>query len=278
MTNPNANPFAAFGLSGFGTPNALGENASANMFNSGVDFMRNFWSSATSSPQLQGMASFVTPTLNVEELDRRIKDLKSVESWLAANAAMLRATVQTLEVQRNTIAAIKSFGAAMSGEASETPATSNLPPGWPMNTPSAAPSERRAQTDESPSPKAPPKPAETADNAGTTDTTGTSSPPLGASAAANVGAAIASQAANASLQNAAAWWNLLQDQFAKVASQAMVEPKASDEEPGVETHAGGSVEVRGDVSPAEPPAPVPEAEQAAAKKRTPRAAKPKSNS
>ena len=76
----------------------------------GVDFMRNFWS------QTPNMVPGLTlPTVDLDDLDKRIKDLKAVESWLEMNHSLLRATIQTLEVQRNTVATIKAFGASFTG-------------------------------------------------------------------------------------------------------------------------------------------------------------------
>jgi PAB1-binding protein PBP1 len=57
------------------------------------------------------------PTLDIEELDKRIQDLKSVENWLQLNMNVLRSTIQGLEVQRATLEALKSFSAAMTPEA-----------------------------------------------------------------------------------------------------------------------------------------------------------------
>jgi hypothetical protein len=62
--------------------------------------------------------SMVTPTLDVDELDKRIANLRAVEQWLQMHGSMLRATIQGLEVQRNTIATLRGFGAAL-GEASQ---------------------------------------------------------------------------------------------------------------------------------------------------------------
>lgn len=71
-----------------------------------------------------GMSSFNSgmPTFDIEELDKRIKDLKSVESWLSLNLNILKSTIQTLEVQRATLLAIKSFGDAMTNPPSSTKA------------------------------------------------------------------------------------------------------------------------------------------------------------
>jgi hypothetical protein len=55
----------------------------------------------------------IAPTLDVEEIDKRIADLRAVEQWLNLNVNMLRTAIQSLEVQRNTIATLRSFGGAM---------------------------------------------------------------------------------------------------------------------------------------------------------------------
>ena len=90
---------------------------------------------ATRLPQT--LPSMIAPTLDVEELDKRIADLRAVEQWLNLNLSMLRTTVQSLEVQRNTIATLKSFGGAMlsAGPAQAAPpAMANWPyaAGQPM--------------------------------------------------------------------------------------------------------------------------------------------------
>src|SRR5882724_7062426 len=61
----------------------------------------------------QALPSMMLPTLDVNELDKRIADLRAVEQWLALNAGMLRASIQTLEVQRNTIATLKTLSGTM---------------------------------------------------------------------------------------------------------------------------------------------------------------------
>jgi hypothetical protein len=57
-----------------------------------------------------GMPSSLAPTMDIEELDKRIADLQAVEQWLIANQTMLRGTIQGLEVQRNTIATVQALG------------------------------------------------------------------------------------------------------------------------------------------------------------------------
>ena len=49
-----------------------------------LNFMRSMWGNMGFS--LPGM---VTPTFDVDELDKRIKDMKAVEGWLRMNLSML---------------------------------------------------------------------------------------------------------------------------------------------------------------------------------------------
>jgi hypothetical protein len=78
----------------------------------GFDFLQNLTKQATGSatqaiPQLPNLANWIAPTLNVEELDKRVQELKAVQFWLDQNAAALKATIQALEVQKMTLATLK---------------------------------------------------------------------------------------------------------------------------------------------------------------------------
>jgi hypothetical protein len=94
--------------------NPLSGGAAAAAMPAGFDFIKNLWGALPTA-----VPGFVVPTLDLEELDKRITDLKAVESWLAINANLLRATIQSLEVQRNTIATIQSFGGSLTGAADD---------------------------------------------------------------------------------------------------------------------------------------------------------------
>jgi hypothetical protein len=50
---------------------------------------------------------WVAPTLNPEELEKRIEELKAVHFWLEQNSRALGATIQALEVQKMTLATLK---------------------------------------------------------------------------------------------------------------------------------------------------------------------------
>jgi hypothetical protein len=82
--------------------NMLGEQSN---LNDPLGFMRHMWGQMGFN--LPGM---VTPTFDIEELDKRIKDMKAVEGWLRMNLSMLQMTIQGLEMQRSTVSAVKTMG------------------------------------------------------------------------------------------------------------------------------------------------------------------------
>ena len=70
-----------------------------------LEFLKSMWGSM--GFPLPGM---VTPTLDVGELDKRITDLRAVEGWLKMNLGMLQISIQGLEMQRATLAAMQAVG------------------------------------------------------------------------------------------------------------------------------------------------------------------------
>jgi hypothetical protein len=84
------------------------QNSGFGKFVPGFDFLQNLAKGATQTiPQMPNLANWVAPTLNVEELDKRIDELKAVHFWLEQNSRALGATVQALEVQKMTLATLK---------------------------------------------------------------------------------------------------------------------------------------------------------------------------
>ena len=74
----------------------------------GFDFLQNLAKGATNNiPQMPNLGNWVAPTLNVEELEKRIEELKAVHFWLEQNSRALGATIQALEVQKMTLATLK---------------------------------------------------------------------------------------------------------------------------------------------------------------------------
>ena len=164
-----------------------------------LDFVKNLWGSmSVSGMSIPGMAA---PTLSVDELDKKIADLKAVESWLNVNVAMLRGTIQALEVQRGTIATLKSMGAALSNAvkqpgANEKSVLAAAPYASAFFSQPAVEPVAKVEPKPEPKPEAAPAPA-----------------PEKAPAPASPAAA--------AMPNPAVWWNLLQDQFKQAVSTAM---------------------------------------------------------
>jgi hypothetical protein len=73
----------------------------------GFDFLQGLVKNAGSA--LPSIGQWVAPTLNPEELERRIEELRTVQFWLEQNARMLAATIQALEVQRMTLSTLKTM-------------------------------------------------------------------------------------------------------------------------------------------------------------------------
>lgn len=97
-----------------------------------LEFVRGMWSNMGFS--LPGM---VTPTLDVEELDKRITDMKAVEGWLKMNLNMLQMSIQGLEMQRAAIAAVKAMSQHTGGGEAQPEASANpfaaAAAMWPWN-------------------------------------------------------------------------------------------------------------------------------------------------
>jgi hypothetical protein len=93
-------------------------------FNQSLDMFKTMWGQGATAQAGQfpftadaskaaGGFGAAFPGMDVEELEKRIKDLKSVENWLNLNLNILKSTIQGLEVQHATMMALKSFGDAV---------------------------------------------------------------------------------------------------------------------------------------------------------------------
>jgi hypothetical protein len=116
----------------------------------GFDFLQSLTqpaqASAGSAPALGG---WVAPTLSVEDLDKRIAELKAVLFWLEQNGTALKATIQALEVQKMTLVALKGMNVslqdmaqAFSVKAPAAPSaasTASAPAQTPVEPPAAEP-------------------------------------------------------------------------------------------------------------------------------------------
>jgi hypothetical protein len=158
----------------------------------GVEMVKRAWSNFN-------VPSAMLPTVDLDELDKRIADLKAVEQWLNVNQSMLHNTIQGLEIQRGTLAAIRAFSeqagmpsqmAAMAKAASPAPKASPFSTdGWPMKPPPA-------QTE----PEAASKPAQAQETQKAPEAP--------------------AQSESAPGIDPGAWWSMLQNSFSQIAQAA----------------------------------------------------------
>jgi hypothetical protein len=84
------------------------QNFGFGKFVPGFDFLQNIAKGASQTlPQMPNLANWIAPTLNVEELEKRLEELRAVHFWLDQNSKALGATIQALEVQKMTLATLK---------------------------------------------------------------------------------------------------------------------------------------------------------------------------
>ena len=98
-----------------------------------LEFVRGMWNQMGFS-----LPGTVTPTLDVDELDKRIKDMRAVEGWLKMNLNMLQMSIQGLEMQRAALAAVKAMSeqAQQAGESTSEGASNPFAAAasmWPWN-------------------------------------------------------------------------------------------------------------------------------------------------
>ena len=107
-------------------------------FNQSLEMFKTMWGQGatgqagqfpftTDASKTAGGFASAFPGLDVDELEKRIKDLKSVENWLNLNLNILKSTIQGLEVQHATMMALKSFGDAVSAASAAGAASKEEP-------------------------------------------------------------------------------------------------------------------------------------------------------
>lgn len=89
----------------------MSDTAAFTSFAPGFEFLQGLVKNAGAA--LPGVGQWVAPTLNSEELDKRIQELRTVQFWLEQNAQMLGATIQALEVQKMTLTTLQTMNVQM---------------------------------------------------------------------------------------------------------------------------------------------------------------------
>lgn len=120
----------------------------------GFDFLQGLSKGAAqansaSSPASAAFNQWFTPTMSAEDLDKRINELKTVQFWLEQNTRALAATIQALEVQKMTLATLKSMNFPMpsafaASAAAPSPRATESAPAAPPEQSEAAPEAKPA--------------------------------------------------------------------------------------------------------------------------------------
>jgi hypothetical protein len=71
------------------------------------DFMQKMW-----NPMSYPLPGMITPTVNIEEIDKKIGELKSVETWLTMNTGFVQMTIKTLQMQKAALESLRAAGEA----------------------------------------------------------------------------------------------------------------------------------------------------------------------
>ena len=155
----------------------------------GFDFLNSLMQGAGGAAPTMGQ--WVAPTLNPDELEKRIGELKTLQFWLEQNARMMGMTIQALEVQRMTLSTLRSMNLPMADLRSAL----TLPKA-PAETPSRAPAA--AAPAPAPEPEAAAEPAPEAETE------------------------VPAKPAVDPMQ----WWSALTQQFTDIATKAMQDSSA----------------------------------------------------
>lgn len=201
----------------------------------GFDFLQGLAQSAGSATArpLGRLPEWVAPTVSIEEVDKRITELKAVQFWLDQNGKALAATIQALEVQRMTLSTLQGMNVSMGelAQAFQFPAAAAATAGkgaasagqsdhsdWPMSSAGKAGKQEKPQAAPAQPPAEPPAAAAAAASAD-----------AGSKASGPEASAPKDEPAQAAaMGQAMQWWGALTQQFQQIAAKAMAEPMAPE--------------------------------------------------
>jgi hypothetical protein len=203
----------------------------------GFDFLKNLQSQGAATGM--GPSSWVAPTLDPQELDKRIQELKAVQFWLNQNTQAIAATIQALEVQRMTLKTLQDMNLSMGDLAQSLKAK---PSAWPTSASAFSASPDAASA------SATPPPAKKAS----------------APRAAAKGAKANSTPASGSAVDPMQWWGALTQQFQHIAQKTMSDMQQQAQAAGMDVPATAHQASSAKTSATKPPVAKP-----AARKRRP---------
>lgn len=189
----------------------------------GFDFLQNLGKAGQEAAGMPSMSHWIAPTVSVEEIDKRIEELKAVQFWLEQNNRALSATVQALQVQKMTLSTLQGMNVNMTelakafpfaaaagqgGAAAMAAAASGKKSGlsgWPLDGTQAAATVAPTAPEPTPAPSAAAQTPPPASEMPEVDTA-------------------ASSAQAAALNTAMQWWSSLTQQFQQIAQQTLQDP------------------------------------------------------
>jgi len=212
----------------------------------GFDFLQNLSKTAsqaqpTAAAGMPGMASWVAPTLSIEDIDKRIQELKSVLFWLEQNTTALKATIQAMEVQKMTLTTLQSMNVNMADLAKAFTAKPPTPEAAPAAAATSAAASAAAKSRTSlftpkPTPHAETEPATPQASASSADATAQAGADSSADKAESGSASEAAKPAVDPMQ----WWGALTQQFQGIAAAALKDVAGEAMKAGMAAQAASS--------------------------------------
>ena len=72
------------------------------------ELMQKMW-----NPMSFPLPGMITPTVDPAEIDKKIGELKTVETWLTMNTGFVQMTIKTLEMQKDALESLRAAGEAV---------------------------------------------------------------------------------------------------------------------------------------------------------------------
>jgi hypothetical protein len=179
----------------------------------GFEFLKNLGQNKASSSS--AIPNWVAPTMDPNELDKKIQELKTVQFWLDQNAKALGATIQALEVQKMTLSTLQGMNFNMKELAESFRSSTNA---WVFNAAQNKTDTKAAQAQKN-------KYSFTSNDTSQSQGDEQNKPPQAHSRRANTRKTSARSRAEPKVARAAvdpaAWWNSLSEQFQDIAQKTV---------------------------------------------------------
>jgi hypothetical protein len=79
-----------------------------------LEFMQKMW-----NPLGFPLPGMVAPTIDPNEIERKLGEMRSVENWLKMNLGLLQMTIKTLEMQKSALETLSGAASEKNSQRSE---------------------------------------------------------------------------------------------------------------------------------------------------------------